>query len=176
MASELQYVNSSIYVCQLTDHSGTSSILEISFWYIFVGVSTLLCEISFQVVSYAKAGKCINRGDCAHPMLPYMAQGANSSLEDGATIGGLLSKVRRRDQISDAMEMYDSIRRPRVDQLVQETFKLGKEHHLPDGPEQVKRDQFLSRSFEPPTQGTHGTGTTWYFVLFCHKQLHWADM
>lgn len=86
-------------------------------------------------------------------MLPYMAQGANSSLEDGATIGALLSKVTRRDQIGAAMAMYDSIRRPRIDQLVQETFKQGKEHHLVDGPEQVKRDMLLSKSFEKLASG-----------------------
>lgn len=94
-------------------------------------------------------------------MLPYMAQGANSSLEDGATIGVLLSKVNRRDQISAAMAMYDAIRRPRIDQLVQETFKQGKEHHLADGAEQVKRDLLLRKSFEKPTNGEK----TWYVAL-----------
>lgn len=94
-------------------------------------------------------------------MLPYMAQGANSSLEDGATIGALLSKVQHRDQIADAIKMYDSIRRPRVDQLVRETFKQGKEHHLPDGPEQVKRDLLLSKSFEKSAIGEKTHGSTW---------------
>lgn len=101
-------------------------------------------------------------------MLPYMAQGANSSLEDGATIGALLSKVQRRDQISAAMMMYDGIRRPRIDRLVKETFKQGKEHHLPDGMEQVKRDQLLSKSFETPVYGLEGTSPTWYEALCNH--------
>lgn len=48
-------------------------------------------------------------------MLPYMAQGASSSLEHGATIGALLSKVKRKDQIRTGMAMYDSIRRPQID-------------------------------------------------------------
>ncbi|KAH6675750.1 putative monooxygenase [Halenospora varia] len=107
------------------------------------------------------SGTFLLAGDCAHPMLPYMAQGANSSLEDGATIGALLSKVQRRDQISAAMTMYDTIRRPRINQLVKETFKQGKEHHLPDGIEQVKRDQLLSKSFETPVNGFQRTGATW---------------
>lgn len=94
-------------------------------------------------------------------MLPYMAQGANSSLEDGATIGALLSKVRRRNQIVAAMTMYDSIRRPRVDQLVRETFRQGKEHHLQDGPEQIKRDSLLSKSFEKVTNGEQKSGYIW---------------
>lgn len=79
-------------------------------------------------------------------MLPYVAQGANSALEDGATIGALLSKVSRRDQISAAMDMYDVIRRPRVDQLVREAYAQGEEHHLEDGGEQAKRDFLLGRS------------------------------
>lgn len=75
-----------------------------------------------------------------------MAQGANSSLEDGATIGALLSKVHRKEQIPAAMDIYDAIRRARVDQLVRETFVQGREHHLPDGEEQVKRDVLLGQS------------------------------
>lgn len=98
-------------------------------------------------------------------MLPYMAQGANSSLEDGATIGALLAKVERRSQISAAMDMYDSIRRPRVDQLVKETFEQGKEHHLSDGIEQVRRDHLLSKSFETAVNASHEGGTTWYESL-----------
>ncbi len=102
-------------------------------------------------------------------MLPYMAQGANSSLEDGATIGALLSKIQRRDQISAAMMMYDTIRRPRVDQLVKEAFEQGKEHHLPDGIEQAKRDKLLSKSFETPVHCLQGTKATWYEALCNNK-------
>ena len=94
-------------------------------------------------------------GDCAHAMLPYMSQGANSALEDGATIGALLARVQRKDQIPAAMHLYDAIRRPRVDELVSETFAQGKEHHLPDGDEQVKRDSLLARSMEA-TESTNG--------------------
>ena len=113
----------------------------------------------------------MNRGDCAHPMLPYMAQGANSSLEDGATIGALLSKVQHRDQISAAMRMYDAIRRPRVDQLVKETFQQGEEHHLPDGIEQVRRDQRLSKSFETAVNRSQGDSATWY-ELICKSSMN----
>jgi salicylate hydroxylase len=103
-----------------------------------------------------------------------MAQGANSSLEDGATIGALLSRVQRRDQIAAAMSMYDTIRRPRVDQLVRETFKQGKEHHLADGPEQVKRDSLLSRSFEKPADEAKKRGSTWYVNLEeQHVRIDW---
>jgi salicylate hydroxylase len=98
-----------------------------------------------------------------------MAQGANSSLEDAATLGALLSHVHDREQLSPALALYDAIRRPRVDQLVRETFAQGKEHHLPDGPEQQQRDARLARSWMPE----HGprSGEPWYAptrtVLVC---------
>ncbi|KAF2203260.1 putative monooxygenase [Delitschia confertaspora ATCC 74209] len=108
-------------------------------------------------------------GDCAHPMLPYMAQGANSSLEDAATLGALLSKVRRADQLSPALAMYDAIRRPRVDQLVRETFLQGEEHHLADGEEQKRRDEHLAKSMmdeygpESETPWTHPKIQPWIY-------------
>ncbi|KAJ4297500.1 hypothetical protein N0V90_005392 [Kalmusia sp. IMI 367209] len=108
-------------------------------------------------------------GDCAHPMLPYMAQGANSSLEDAATIGALLSHVHRKDQLPKALALYDSIRRPRVDQLVRETFLQGIEHHLVDGVEQQKRDERLARSMmeeygpESATPWTHPKIQPWVY-------------
>lgn len=34
-------------------------------------------------------------GDAVHPMLPYLAQGANSAVEDGVVLGDCLHKVSR---------------------------------------------------------------------------------
>ena len=93
-------------------------------------------------------------------MLPYMAQGANSSLEDAATI---LSHVERVSQLGPALTLYDAVRRPRVDQLVRETFAQGIEHHLPDGAEQEERDKRLSRSML--TEFGPESNNPWYDVL-----------
>jgi len=82
-------------------------------------------------------------------MLPYMAQGANSSLEDAAIIGCLLSHVDEPTQVPKALALYVAIRRPRVAQLVRETFAQGTEHHLPDGVEQKVREERIGRSMLP---------------------------
>lgn len=110
-------------------------------------IAYVTCGAMFSGNSEKDAKPCCS-GDCAHAMLPYMAQGANSALEDGATTGALLSKVRLKDQIPTAMSMYDTIRRPRLDQLVRETFLQAREHHLSDGEEQEKRDALLGLSME----------------------------
>ncbi|KAJ8117400.1 hypothetical protein OPT61_g1401 [Boeremia exigua] len=116
-----------------------------------------------------QSGRFVVAGDCAHPMLPYMAQGANSSLEDAAVIGSLLSHVHEPAQLSAALALYDAVRRPRVDQLVRETFAQGTENHLSDGPEQEIRDKQLARSTLPEfgpksdTPWTHPKIQNWIY-------------
>lgn len=56
-------------------------------------------------------------------MLPYLAQGANSAIEDGAVLGLLLSRIQSRDQVPQALKMYEKLRKSRGDSIVRETFK-----------------------------------------------------
>lgn len=106
-------------------------------------------------------------GDACHPMLPYLAQGANSAVEDGAVLGLLLGHVKSKTQVPQALRMYEHLRKARGEAVVIETFKqVGTRNlscgnnnsswklicyhqrhdfHLPDGPEQEARDVlFLS--------------------------------
>ncbi|KAI8943874.1 hypothetical protein F4801DRAFT_586157 [Xylaria longipes] len=50
-------------------------------------------------------------GDAYHPMLLYLAQGANSSLEDSAVLGRLLGHVTSPGKIALAIELYEKIRK-----------------------------------------------------------------
>ncbi|KAL2818409.1 FAD binding domain protein [Aspergillus cavernicola] len=85
-------------------------------------------------------------GDACHPMLPYLAQGANSSLEDGAVLGGLLGHLKSKSQLPQILRLYESLRKSRGEAIARETFKQRHDFHMPDGPEQVKRDEvFLSQ-------------------------------
>lgn len=56
-------------------------------------------------------------------MLPYLAQGANSSIEDGAVLGGLLARLESKDQLPQALAMFQSLRKKRGETIVRETFK-----------------------------------------------------
>lgn len=83
-------------------------------------------------------------GDSCHPMLPYLAQGANSSLEDAAVLGGLLSYVRSKEQLPRAIELYEILRKSRSEKIVRETFRQRDAFHMPDGDEQVQRDSLFA--------------------------------
>lgn len=50
-------------------------------------------------------------------MLPYLAQGAGSSLEDGAALGVLLSRVDRREELPKILKLYEELRKPRSSAL-----------------------------------------------------------
>lgn len=64
-------------------------------------------------------------------MLPYLAQGANSSIEDGAVMGTVLSHLTSKSQLPQALAMYQSLRKQRGENIVRETFKqVGGEYRL----------------------------------------------
>ncbi|KAJ5927200.1 hypothetical protein N7516_008973 [Penicillium verrucosum] len=94
-------------------------------------------------------------GDSCHPMLPYLAQGANSAVEDGAVLGLILGHLRSKDQLPKALKMYENLRKARGDAIVKETFKQRDSFHMADGPEQEARDKiFLSQLGKSKIQGS----------------------
>lgn len=82
-------------------------------------------------------------GDSCHPMLPYLAQGANSSIEDGAVLGRLLSYVHSKDQVPWAVELYEGLRKSRSEMIVRETFHQRDAFHMADGDAQIERDHLF---------------------------------
>lgn len=56
-------------------------------------------------------------------MLPYLAQGANSAIEDGAVLGLLLGRIKSRNNVPQALKMYEELRKARGESIVRETFK-----------------------------------------------------
>jgi salicylate hydroxylase len=83
-------------------------------------------------------------GDACHPMLPFMAQGAAQSIEDGATLAALLEG--RLADIPGALQRYEALRKPRATRLQEASAANRVRFHLHDGPEQQKRDQAMASS------------------------------
>jgi salicylate hydroxylase len=65
-------------------------------------------------------------GDAAHPMLPFLAQGANMALEDAWVLGRSLK--------ADQIDAYQKLRVPRVTKVVKTTQGNAKRYHLRQGP------------------------------------------
>lgn len=82
-------------------------------------------------------------GDSCHPMLPYLAQGANSSMEDGAVLGNVLAALQSKQQLPQALALYEKLRKKRGEAIVRETFAQRKDFHMVNGPEQEARDELM---------------------------------
>lgn len=86
------------------------------------------------------AGPVTLIGDAAHPMLPFLAQGAGMAIEDAAVIADCLARFRNP---SDALRDYEVARRVRTARAQQMSRKQGKIYGL-SGPKAVIRDMGMS--------------------------------
>jgi salicylate hydroxylase len=66
-------------------------------------------------------------GDAAHPMLPFLAQGAAMAIEDAAVLTGCLA--RRPDDAAAALKAYTAIRRARTRKVQRLAARNGTRYH-----------------------------------------------
>jgi len=85
-------------------------------------------------------GRITLLGDAAHAMLPFFAQGAAQAIEDAVVLADCL-QIADAGSVPQALQRYEAIRRPRTSQV--QRMSRGREvrNHLPDGPEQERRDR-----------------------------------
>jgi salicylate hydroxylase len=77
-------------------------------------------------------------GDAAHPMFPFLAQGAAQAIEDAAVLAGCLAA--EASDPSAALNRYEVLRKPRTTRVQMLSHARQHVNHLPDGPEQQARD------------------------------------
>jgi salicylate hydroxylase len=87
-------------------------------------------------------GRIALLGDAAHPMLPFLAQGAAQAFEDCAALALCL---RDASDPMAAIARYEDVRLDRVSEIQRRSRSRAVDiNHLPDGPEQVARDRALA--------------------------------
>jgi salicylate hydroxylase len=67
-------------------------------------------------------------GDAAHPMLPYLAQGAAMAIEDAAVAAQCLARMP--DDAAKALRAYCAIRRARTAKVQRLASRNGARYHL----------------------------------------------
>lgn len=84
-------------------------------------------------------------GDAAHPMLPFLAQGANQAVEDALDLAALLAGAAVAE-LPGRLARYEALRAPRTAAIQQSARGHATALHLPDGPAQRERDITLRGS------------------------------
>jgi salicylate hydroxylase len=85
------------------------------------------------------AGRVALMGDAAHPMLPFLAQGAAQAIEDAGALGEVLT---RGQTIETSLRAYQEMRCPRAARVQRESRRQAKIYHLA-GPAALLRDMAL---------------------------------
>ena len=82
------------------------------------------------------AGRVALLGDAAHPILPFLAQGAAQAIEDAAALADAVAGTR---DLPRALAHYSRERQPRATRVQEEARRLGRIYHL-GGPLAAARD------------------------------------
>ena len=93
-------------------------------------------------------GRVTLLGDAAHPMLPFMAQGAAQALEDGVSLTTCLSKMC---DVAAAFAQYEKLRLPRTSRMQAMSAADKTRLHLPDGSAQQERDAKMAAGTTYPS-------------------------
>jgi salicylate hydroxylase len=73
-------------------------------------------------------GRAVLLGDAAHPVLPFLAQGAVLALEDAVTLA--VSLADRRSPIETSLQNYERARRTRAHRVAEASQKNGRIYHM----------------------------------------------
>jgi salicylate hydroxylase len=96
----------------------------------------------------SKSQKLVILGDAAHAMVPYMSQGAAMAVEDGAALAELLSLIQSKEQLPEALRIFEKERMKRSGGMQSASLVNGKLWHFPDGPQQEARDRGMRAEVE----------------------------
>lgn len=107
----------------------------------------------------AESKKMLILGDAAHAMLPFMSQGewtdpsldswltkstgAAMAVEDAAALATALYHAKGKGDIARVLDVFESVRRLRTQQMQQASSLNAELWHFCDGPEQRARDEAM---------------------------------
>ncbi|KAK4495324.1 hypothetical protein PRZ48_013655 [Zasmidium cellare] len=89
----------------------------------------------------SESGRLCVIGDAAHAILPHSGQGGAQALEDSASLATLLSTLPSPTHLPQTLSTWNTLRQTRLKGI--RRYASGNQQFLtmPDGPEQVKRDE-----------------------------------
>ena len=117
----------------------------------------------------ASSNKLLIMGDAAHPMVPYMSEGAAMAVEDAAALAEAIDLVGSTKELPEALHVWETVRIKRTSQMQEASLINGKLWHFADGPLQRARDEAMRPEVEgkqfmsSPNQWSDPTTQRWCY-------------
>ena len=73
-------------------------------------------------------------GDAAHASTPHLGAGAGMAIEDAYILGNLIAEATSAAQLEKVFRVFDEVRRPRTQRLVERSRRTGNVHSLQEPP------------------------------------------
>jgi salicylate hydroxylase len=105
------------------------------------------------------SGRVTLLGDAAHPMLPFLSQGAAMAIEDGYVLGAVLAQD---SDPATAFKRYEALRLPRTSHVQLESRKRGETYHISSPLKRIYRDA-LYRAKQIVNPQTSGIQASWVY-------------
>ena len=91
-------------------------------------------------------GRVTLLGDACHPMLPFLAQGANQALEDGLVLARCLDA---HADVATALQRYETARLERTTRIVDGSAETGRRFHNPTLADDAAAIAYVDREWQP---------------------------
>lgn len=100
-------------------------------------------------------------GDAAHPMLPFLSQGAAMAIEDGYVLAQALDHFGM-GQLDAALDAYEAERRPRTSRVQLEARERGRTYHL-SSPEELRARDLAFKAEQARNPNAVGIKAEWVY-------------
>lgn len=100
-------------------------------------------------------------GDAAHPMLPFLSQGAAMAIEDAYVLAQALDHFGT-DELDAALDAYEEERRPRTARVQLEARERGRTYHL-SSPEELRARDLAFRREQATNPNAVGIKAEWVY-------------
>ena len=100
-------------------------------------------------------------GDAAHPMLPFLSQGAAMAVEDAYVLAQALDQFGA-GELDAALDAYEEERRPRTARVQLEARERGRTYHL-SSPEELRARDLAFRREQAANPNAVGIKAEWVY-------------